>query len=354
MSKVNQKTVNLLKKKTMSSKEALVIILDIGYFMGCSLDNNDENTKLDGAKAAFRLMIEQKLLFGGKQDVVSVFLFNSKNTKNECHDEYGGYESIEEYYPLQTPNLDLLECIDNVQCNKTESGKIGDALDALLVGAQSIINFCGTKKYKKRIFLITDGLTKINDTEQIETIANSFIDENILLNVIGIGFKEDLNDKEPKNIGIIRKFIKLVNGSIFTGKSAISMMSELRSKSVLLRPTYSGLFEITSSIKINIKLFCRCREQTLPSLKKESLIGQETKKVSMDRLYKNKFRSNEDDEEVEEDERVKSYLYGKERIPFNQNDELKLNYKSGDKHFKCLGFINKELIQRCHSMGPSC
>ena len=88
-------------------------------------------------------------------------------------------------------------------------------------------------------------------------------------------------------------------------------------------------------------------------LKKESIIGDDTKKVSMDRLYKNKFRPNDDDEQVEEEERVKSYLYGKERIPFNQNDELKLSYKSGDKHFKCLGFINKSLIKRQWFMGPA-
>ena len=214
----------------MATKEALVIILDIGYNMGFALNNNDNNTKLDAAKKAFRLMIEQKLLFGGKQDVISVLLFNSKNTDNPCHDEYGGYESIEEYHKLQTPNLDLLECIDNVQCNKTESGKIGDVLDALLVGAQIIINFVGTKKYKKRIFVITDGLTPINDIEQMETIANSFIDEDILLNCIGIGFKEEEDkDNESKNIQILRKFVKLVNGAIFSGSTAISMMGELRS-----------------------------------------------------------------------------------------------------------------------------
>ena len=336
----------------MASKEALVIILDIGQSMGL-LSNDGNMTKLDGAKTAFRLMIQQKLLFGGKQDVVGVLLFNSTKTNNQCHDEYDGYESIEEYFPLKTPNLDLLECIDNVQCNK--NGKNGDALDALLVGAQIIINFVNKKKYKKRIFMITDGLSPINDTEQMEQICQSFIDKDIIFNCIGIGFNEniDLINNNNKNEKIIKEFSNKVNGNVINGESAISMMSKLRSKSVLLRPTFTGNFEITSLISIPIKLFCRCREQTLPSLKKESLIGQETKKISMDRLYKNKFRKNDDDEEVEEDERVKSYLYGKERIPFNENDELRLNFKSGEKHFKCLGFIDKSKIKRQWFMGPT-
>ena len=71
----------------------------------------------------------------------------------------------------------------------------------------------------------------------------------------------------------------------------------------------------------------------------------------MDRLHKNKFRGNEDDEEVEEDERVKSYLYGKERIPFNQDDEFRLNYKSGDRHFECLGVVAADKVKRHEFMG---
>merc|ERR1712154_343431 len=100
----------------------------------------------DKAKKAFRLMVQQKLLFGYKQDVCAVVLFNSKNTNNACHDELGGYDWIEEYFELNTPNLDLLECIDNVQCNPDDtSGREGDGIEALLVAAQIIINFCGTK-----------------------------------------------------------------------------------------------------------------------------------------------------------------------------------------------------------------
>ncbi len=40
--------------------------------------------------------------------------------------------------------------------------------------------------------------------------------------------------------------------------------------------------------------------ESLESLKKESLIGSETKKVVLDRIYINKFRAEEDDPEVEE------------------------------------------------------
>ena len=106
-----------------------------------------------------------------------------------CHDKYGAYHSIEEYFALQTPNLDLLECIDNLQCN--QDGTAGDSLDALLVAAQMIIQFVG----KKRIFMITDATTDINDVEQLETITASFAENQIGFNCIGIGF-HDVDDVE--------------------------------------------------------------------------------------------------------------------------------------------------------------
>jgi len=347
-----------------------MIILDVGRSMGSLQDNHTGMTGLDKAKSAFRLMVQQKLLFGYKQDVCGVLLFNSTKTENPCHDEYGGYDSIEEYFPLQTPNLDLLECIDNVQCN--QNGTDGDSLDALLVAAQIIIKFAGKRKVRKRIFMMTDAATDINDVEQLDTIAESFSQNDISFNCIGIGFADSDDDDDDsddesqpitkytdirgttnKNEQILRFFARSVKGTVFTGNSAIKMMSDLRSKSVLLRPTYSGPLKITSKLSIRVKLFCRCREQTLPSLKKESAVGTETRKVQMDRLYKNKFRSEQDDEEVEEDERVKSYLYGKERVPFNENDEARLSYKSGEKHFECLGFIASAKVPRSSFMGPA-
>jgi hypothetical protein len=38
-----------------------------------------------------------------------------------------------------------------------EMAKKGDMMDGLFVAIDMIDNFCGSKKYKKRIFLITDG-----------------------------------------------------------------------------------------------------------------------------------------------------------------------------------------------------
>jgi hypothetical protein len=52
---------------------------------------------------------------------------------------------------------------------------------------------CGTKKYKKRVFLITDGeqKTKTNKTE-IESLIQNLNSREIRLNIITLDFANEL------------------------------------------------------------------------------------------------------------------------------------------------------------------
>lgn len=54
-------------------------------------------------------------------------------------------------------------------------------------------NFCGTKKYKKRIFLITDGEreTKYNSSE-LKSLIEAIQEKDIRLNVITLDFANEM------------------------------------------------------------------------------------------------------------------------------------------------------------------
>jgi len=214
---------------------------------------------------------------------------------------------------------------------------------------------------------MTDASTPIHDDEQIAQIAASFVEHRIHFICIGMGFGDEEEDDDddgavPSSFSsirttsnnreekILRFFAKSANGAVFDGNSAIEMMREFTKKPVLMRPYFSGPLQITSSLLVPVKVFMKCSEQKLPSLQKESIAGNETKKVIMDRIYRNKFRAEQDDEEVEEEERVKSYRYGKERIPFNDTDDLRLTYKSGDKHFMAMCTVDAAKVRRHHFM----
>merc|ERR550539_467185 len=83
----------------------------------------------------------------------------------------------------------------------------------------------------------------------------------------------------------------------------------------------------TSKLLIQTQIFTRSMKAKLPSLSKESMIGNESKKVMMDRLQKNKFR--------------------------DEDDEARLTYKSGERHFECIGVVSSDKIKRHQFMGTS-
>lgn len=74
-----------------------------------------------------------------------------------------------------------------------EQAKKGDLMDGLIVAIDMLNSFCGTKKYKKRIFLITDGEreTKCNKAE-LKSLIETINERDIRLNVITLDFANEM------------------------------------------------------------------------------------------------------------------------------------------------------------------
>ena len=70
-------------------------------------------------------------------------------------------------------------------------------MDGLIVALDMMSRHCGTKKYKKRIFLITDGekLAKCTEEEKRDVIK-SMNETDTRLNVITLDFCDDLAEDE--------------------------------------------------------------------------------------------------------------------------------------------------------------
>lgn len=78
-------------------------------------------------------------------------------------------------------------------------------IDGLAVGLDMINRHCGTKKYKKRVFLITDGEKKTNSTKaELANLIQKMNATDVRLNVITLDFcnelaQEDDSDEEESN-----------------------------------------------------------------------------------------------------------------------------------------------------------
>jgi len=66
---------------------------------------------------------------------------------------------------LEAPKLDFLRRVEELAPTKGPGGKKGgDFIDGMLVALDHMAHHTGTKKYKRRVFLITDGEGKAEAT----------------------------------------------------------------------------------------------------------------------------------------------------------------------------------------------
>lgn len=57
---------------------------------------------------------------------------------------------------LSKIELEFFQHLDEL-APELEQHKSGDLMDGMIVALDMLTRFCGTKKYKKRIFVVTDG-----------------------------------------------------------------------------------------------------------------------------------------------------------------------------------------------------
>lgn len=164
--------------KVRSRQEAVAVIIDVSKTMGEVLGAAGQS-KLTIALQATKLLLQQKLLFGKSHEVAMV-LMGSDSSENDLHEMNGGYDHISVIHDLDVVTLDSLRQLDTIKVSKSRA----DTLDAVVVAVHMIGEHCGTKKFNKRVFLITDGNGACSNVEQIPQIQEEINRQNIKLNIM--------------------------------------------------------------------------------------------------------------------------------------------------------------------------
>lgn len=352
-----------------------MIVLDVGKSMSELLGGDAYMSRLDLAKKALRIMIQQKLLFT-KRDEMGLVLVGTNETANILHDESGGYDNIRIERDIAVPNLEFLESVDGIESETSQ----GDVIDGLLVAMTMINRRVKALKFTKRIFLITDAAGEIQfDQEQFDAICEGMIQEDYKLNVIGINFADDDEEEDEEGGGgrgehkheeksaharsptqihnerILRRFANRAQGACLSASNALELLSYFHAKSVNQVTKFRGDLEIGTGLRIPVYTYAKTMQQHLPSLMKLSAIAQEadnpeTGAVRMDRTYWNKSGAAE--VEVAKEDRVRSFKYGRQHIPFLDIDEKILKYEC-DKSLKLLGFYRAAAVPRHEYMSST-
>lgn len=204
------------------------------------------------------------------KDEIGLVLVGTKKTKNHLAEEYEGeYQNISIVQNIEPVSLQLFQRVESLQ---NESGQ-GDIVDAIVVATDMIHERTGTKKYARRIFLVTDAGSPIHFQNDISDIVKSIKARDISINVIGIDFtlsNEKKNDKQ-KNELLLQKICDQVGGIIIPINQAIETLSLFRSKRVLPRTCFRGCLEIGDTFKIPLWAYKKTDKTFLPSATKLSI-----------------------------------------------------------------------------------
>ncbi|KAJ0393603.1 hypothetical protein P43SY_007645 [Pythium insidiosum] len=366
-------------------QEATVVLLDVGASMcaplmergalksayqcgGTKPEASSVNTRFDAAVAAVESLVQQKLFFRPK-DEVGVVLFGSAETRNDLNAEQGEdeYKNVCVLNDLDTPTLHMCERLRQLQPTTDASVKV-DLLDGLIVALDLLYRRTEGKKYERRLLLITDAASPIEDAADVESVVQMMQQMEVQLHVVGIDFRhstdrsgpEDTSDPvkaEPmqhdvkqENEKMLVSIAQEVRGGVSSASRRMQLLAQGMKKTVAQVTKFRGPLEIGDSFGIPLYCYLKTKTATLPTLAKESQVSHDKEasgRVRMDRRY---TAPQNPDEEVPPDQQVKAYRYGMERVPFSSADVEFFKLQT-EKSLRLLGFVDQSEIHWSKLLG---
>ena len=329
----------------MAAKEAIVVVIDVGKTM-----SDGEKPPVKDAIGAVRSLIQSTILFS-KNTELCIVLFGTQDTQNELEDR--GYDHVYQIAELQKPSIDFVKEVESIEGGHEQA----DMVDGMIVAMDLLISR-STSKMKRRIILITDGKSETN-VDGVDVVFTRLAEFEIHLDVLGVGLVdrdgkliETGNDIVRSNVALLNRLISDAGARVKPLGRAIEALTQLRTRTVLQRTTFRGPLEISEDLQIPLWSFVQVMEQKFPTLKKRSVVAEQSVEagsygVRLERSYASVL---DPDAELEKEQLVRGYKYGRTLIPFSTADEAVLKY-AAPKCLKLIGFTKASNVPRAHYMG---
>jgi len=325
------------------NKEALLVVLDANSTMARTLGGDGQlrgRARMQAAKESIRMLLEQKLLHNPKHDF-GLVLFGSAETANNLNDQMGGdeYANVSVERSLGPIDLEFFREVQKVEAEGEQHVK-GDLLDGLIVGLDMLCRFVGAKKYRKRVFLITDGEKEAKYTAtELRGVVETINANDVKLNCITLDFCNDLAEDEDedeeegnespdkdktketgesanqiKNRELLLALQEQTGCAIIPAETAIELYQQFKKNEYTTRTKYRGNLQIAADLHVAVQIFTKTKEETLPSLKRYSKNVPENDSADHGKIVIEKTYTEVDDTEqkdVPENMHTKAYNYGK-------------------------------------------
>lgn len=194
-------------------KEAVVLILDANQTMAAIYD--DPKSRFECAKQVAMDMISD-LMIRSKTHEAAVLVLKSPTTKHHFWEEEDAGKTSENipfpnilelggdgvFTGVNRPHANLLRQIQDLQVTPSSNHLRGDFCDGIVVAADALYKRTSTKKYQRRIVLITDAEHKVQvDPQQLLVVLDSLRAMECRLEVIGINFESQAEYEQAASAG---------------------------------------------------------------------------------------------------------------------------------------------------------
>ena len=339
-------------------KTMMVAVMDIGPSMRNSSVEMKCNelgvSKLSLAKNFFACHIVQRMM-AVKTAEFCLLLNGDDYTNNHLNTSQGGYNRVNELFPMRKAGSDLIDTVHGVTCGSAP----GDTIDGIVVGFDVLEKSNVGKAYNKIMLLITDGETEIEGHEDLAPIKDNMLLKECAVYVLFLGKITDSSSPIKVQNSVILKEMATVTGGRFREANNLADCFSLFASApgLCTNPRQSKyVLEISPYMRVPCVIWNKTKTISLPSLKKAAARptapGVEYdpySTVKSDITYRNPA---DDDEEVSVVDRIRGYKYGAQFIPI-QEDEERAFKVPGDQGIALIGFVASSAVPRHHYMGKS-
>lgn len=364
----------------MADKEATVYIVDLGQSMGEKHHGRNE-TDLDYAMRYVWDKITTTVATERKTAMAGVVGFRTDQTENPL-EESEGYDHLTVLQPISQILLpDLNRLRGSIRPSAIEFE--GDAISAIVLAIQMIIQQCKKLKYIRKIVLVTNGQGPM-DTSMSEEIIKKIQSDSVDLVVLGVdfddaeyGFKEESKPKQKaKNESLLRQLVEECNGVFGTLQEAVDELGLPRLKSTRPVASYKGKLSLgdamnyETAVSIDVERYPKVMVRKAPSASAFVLhstidgdagtpASSMTVRADQNQTdgpgtaltnVRNAYTYSVADEEafggrrdVDREELAKGYEYGRTAVHISESDEniTKLETQAG---LDIIGFIYRDKV----------
>ncbi|SPQ22346.1 1fe97e1b-7be3-49c1-9f4c-33232a827330 [Thermothielavioides terrestris] len=364
----------------MADKEATVYIIDLGESMADCHNGRDESDLDFGMRYVWD-KISTTVAANRKTWTLGVVGLNTEETNN-AQDREGleGYDHISVLQEIGPASMSTLRDLRSLIQPSRSNG--GDAISAVVVALSMIEEFTKKLKYNRRIILVTNAESPIDD-ESLEDVASRLNESNI----DGIdfddpeyGFKEeDKSRAKAANEKTLRKLVDQCSNGVFgTMAQAVEELAIPRIKPVRPFKAYDGPLTLgdpskyESALSIHVERYFKTKRAMAPAastvvVNAERVGPSQTQALDEDIemggtgfsgvKQMRTYRVNDPDapggkRDVEFEDLAKGYQYGRTVVPFSESD-LSVTKLETKKSFTILGFVPSRSYNFFLNMGET-